>query len=252
MKMTLLEMVQDILSDMSSDYANSISDTEESLQVAQIVKSTYQEMMSRRDWPHLKKLTTLNSFNDNAYPVYLSVPENTKRLEWVTYNQRTEDKPETSYSEIKYMEPLQFVQWTNSRSMSAPSVKVIKTPGGVDIRILTDRPPTYWTSFDDSVVVMDSFVSKLEDTLQGHNSQCELYVFPVWREEDNFVPDLPSTIFPALLAEAKSTSFLVIKGMANEKAEQQSVRQQKFLSNRGWKLDGGIKYPNYGRRQWIR
>jgi hypothetical protein len=39
-KMTLLEIVQDILSDMDSDEVNSINDSVESLQLAQMIKST--------------------------------------------------------------------------------------------------------------------------------------------------------------------------------------------------------------------
>jgi len=40
-KMTVLEIVQDILNDIDGDEVNSIDDTLESEQVAQIVKSTY-------------------------------------------------------------------------------------------------------------------------------------------------------------------------------------------------------------------
>jgi hypothetical protein len=37
-KMTVLDMVQDIMSDMNSDNVNDINDTPESLRVAQIIK----------------------------------------------------------------------------------------------------------------------------------------------------------------------------------------------------------------------
>lgn len=252
MKMTLLEIVQDILSDMSSDFANSIGDTEESMQVAQIVKTTYHEMMNRREWPHLKKLTTLLSVANKKYPTMLLVPEMTKRLEWVTYNQKKELADPDSYNLIKFMEPNRFIQYTNSRNTDNDNVSVMENPNGVPIRIITNSPPTYWTSFNDETIVMDSYVSTIEDTLQGHNTQAELYVFPDWQDADDFVPDMPATLFPALLAEAKSTAFFTIKGVANEKAEQQSRRQQGFLSVRGWRLEGGIRYPDYGRKRWVR
>ena len=45
MKFTLLEMVQEILSDMDSDEVDSIEDTVEAEQVATIVRSTYLAMM---------------------------------------------------------------------------------------------------------------------------------------------------------------------------------------------------------------
>ncbi len=252
MKMTLLEMVQDILSDMSGDYANSIGDTEESLQVAQIIKSTYHEMMARREWPHLKKVITLQSYSDNRYPIFLLIPEATRRVEWITYSQKTKENPDASFSEIKYMEPGKFVQWTNSRNINNESIVTVTTPDNVILRINNNTPPTYWTSFDDKTVVMDSWDSGVEDTLQGINSQSEVIVHPKWEDSNNFVPSIPAHLFPALLSESKSTCFLVIKKMPNEKAEQQSVRQQKVLSTNGWRLAGGISYPNYGRKRWIR
>lgn len=252
MKMTLLEMVQDILSDMSGDYANSIGDTEESLQIAQIIKSTYNEMMNRREWPHLRKVAQLQSYSDNRYPTFLLVPENTRRLEWITYSQKTKDNPDFSPSEVKYLEPGKFVQYTNSRDASNEAVTIITTPEGVPLRILTNHPPTYWTTFDDKVVVMDSYDNQVEETLQGRNTQSEYLIYPKWRDVNDFVPDMPAHLFPALLSEAKSTCFFVIKKMTNDKAEQQSVRQQRVLSSNGWKLAGGIRQPNYGRKQWTR
>ena len=73
-------MVQDILSDMSSDEVNSIEDTTEALQVAQIIKSCYFEMIGNRNWPHLKKPIQLEHAGDIARPNYLKLPVNLKEL----------------------------------------------------------------------------------------------------------------------------------------------------------------------------
>ena len=43
-KLTVLDMTQKILSSMDSDDVNSISDTEESLQVVDIIEDTYHDM----------------------------------------------------------------------------------------------------------------------------------------------------------------------------------------------------------------
>jgi hypothetical protein len=252
MKMSLLEMVQDILSDMSGDYINSIGDTEESLQVAQIVKSTYHEMMTRREWPHLDKITTLQSYGDSEHPMFLLLPKNTRRVKWITYNQRTADNPKESYDFVKYLEPPEFVQFTNSRNADNENVTMFLTNTNVPLRIITDQPPQYWTSFDDEVVVMDAFVASLEDTLQGQNAQCEVATYADWYDSNDFIPPMPAHLFPALLSEAKSTAFLLIKEVANEKAEQQSRRQQKHLSSQGWRTAGGVSYPDYGRKRWRR
>ena len=55
-KKTLLEIVQEILTDMVSDEVNSIDDTVESQTVASIVRSVYESMMANRNWPHTKQL----------------------------------------------------------------------------------------------------------------------------------------------------------------------------------------------------
>ena len=55
-KMTLLEMTQDILSDMDSDEVNSIATTSESLQIAQIIKTAYYNIIDGRDFPFLYEM----------------------------------------------------------------------------------------------------------------------------------------------------------------------------------------------------
>ena len=48
-KLTLLDMTQDILSDIDSDEVNSISDTPDSLQVAGIIKSSFYDMIDIKE-----------------------------------------------------------------------------------------------------------------------------------------------------------------------------------------------------------
>jgi hypothetical protein len=66
---------------------------------------------------------------------------------------------------------------------------------------------------------------------------------------DTFTPDLPVQMFTYLLNEAKSTAFLTLKQMANQKAEQVSVSQRRRMSQDAWKVSNGITYPNYGRNR---
>jgi len=76
MKLTLLEIVQDIMNDMDGDEVNAISDTIESQQVAQIVKTTYLEMMANRNWPHL--LTGFNCASIVSQGAYFILAESPK------------------------------------------------------------------------------------------------------------------------------------------------------------------------------
>lgn len=74
-----------------------------------------------------------------------------------------------------------------------------------------------------------------------------MYMMPKWEHRDDYIPDLPSEAFSALIEESKSTAFLTLKQMANEKAEQKARRQQRWLSQKSWQAKGGVRYENYGR-----
>ena len=85
MKYTLLEMTQDILSNMSSDEVNSISDTPESLQVATIIKQKYYDIVSRGDLPEHNQLFQLNPSLTVVSPVLMTIPDGIGRVEYIKY-----------------------------------------------------------------------------------------------------------------------------------------------------------------------
>ena len=74
-KMTLLDIVQDIMSDMDSDEINSISDTAESLQVAQIVKTTYYNIIDGKNYAFLYELFKLTASGTDDRPTHMKLPE---------------------------------------------------------------------------------------------------------------------------------------------------------------------------------
>jgi len=248
MKKPLLGMVQDILNDIDSDEVNSFTDTAEAFQVAQILQTTFNEMMTRKDWIHLRKMGTLNSLSDLDRPNYLVLPERVTRLDALSYNAKLKDEDRDIFRPVTYMYPDQFVYHCNNRNTDNDNVIVVPGIDGIRLNIINDKGPQYWTSFDDEHIVFDSYVAATNDTMIGSESQAEMYLSPIWEMDDTFIPDLPVEAFPALIAEAKSVAFVAIKEVANEKAEQQSVRQHKMLAQRGWKTKGGVRYQNYGRR----
>ena len=85
MKMSLLEMTQNILSALNSDQVNSVSDTPESLQVAEAIKSTYFNMLGRYDLPEHNQFFNLQPSNDPTKPVLMYRPDGVTRLEWLKY-----------------------------------------------------------------------------------------------------------------------------------------------------------------------
>lgn len=248
-KPNLLEIVQEILSDMDSDIINSIDDTEEAGQVAQIVKSTYDAMISNRNWPHTKRLVNLTASGDNLLPTHMTIAEEIKEMISVYYDKRKAGETRYRYEQIKWLEPDDFLRYINKRDNDSDTIDVINDTSGIRLLIATNKAPTYYTSFDDATLIFDSYDHGVDDTLQSNKTQARAYVIPSFTLIDDFTPDLPKEAFPALIEEAKSKAQLKLRQMQDIKAEQEAGRQQRWLARKSWTVNGGIRYPNYGRKR---
>lgn len=247
-KLTLLEIVQDTLNDLDSDAVNSINDTVESQQIAQIAKTAYFELIGNRNWPHLRKLIQLESLSDTVKPNFLKIPVIVKEMVTFSYDTFTTSQPNVRLKEVVWKEPDAFLRMVSTRNSSLPTVSTIIDFSGTKLLIVNNVHPTYYTSFDDVYLVTDSYDSAVDDTLQSSKTQCLAYAEPDWVHTDAGIPNLPIEAFPALLAEVKSAAFLNLKQTINQKAEQKASRQNKWLSRKAWTAKGGIQYENYGRR----
>jgi hypothetical protein len=248
MKWSLLDIVQEILNDMDSDEVNSIDDTIEATQVAQIVKSTYFAMMSNRNWPHLKKAIRLIPTADLDKPTYMYIPDIVKELTFVNYDARKTTSDRAKWVEQKWKDPEEFLKLVNQYNGLNENVDIVKDPSGIDVAIMNDRHPTYFTSFDDTTLIFNSYDKARESNLQSTFIQSMAYVMPEWRHVDSAIPDIPEEAFIALIEEAKSRASAKLRQQPDQKAEQESGRQQRWLSRKARKVAGGIQYPNYGRR----
>lgn len=85
MKFSLLELTQQILSALNSDQVNSIGDTTESLQIANIVQQTFYNICSRSDLPEQYGLFQLVPSTDLILPIVLQKPDNVSKVHWVKY-----------------------------------------------------------------------------------------------------------------------------------------------------------------------
>lgn len=249
MKQNLLEMVQDILSDMDGDFVESINDTDEATQVAQIIKSTYLAMMSNRNWPHTARAINLEPFSDTDLPNYLRINEEIKEVISVYYDKARLGDTRLNYTQIPYIDPDQFLRFTNNRNNNDVNTRVIIDPSGIKYMISTNKAPEYYTSFNDTDMVFDSYDSGVDSTLQASKVQARAYVIPSFEMSDDFIPDLPGEAFSALIEEAKSKAMMKLKSTQDVKAEQEASRQQRWLSRKSWRAHEKDIYPfDYGRR----
>lgn len=244
MKMTLLEIVQDILSAMESDEVNSIGDTVEALQVAQEVKTTYYELMSTWDIPSNEGIISLQPSNDPSRPTVLKIPDNVKSIKWITYNQGTELSPQ--FVEVQYQEPELFYRFGTIYNNGQEPITV--TDNGM--YVFNDRHPTHWTTFDNDTIVFNAWNSSVDTTLQESKVQCWGLTYYPFELYDSFVPKLDAMLFPLLLAEAKKACFVNFKQISNANEERRARRQMVKVQSDLWRAGQRRPYnrrPDYSR-----
>jgi len=146
-KMSLLDIVQDIMSDMNSDEINSINDSVEALQVAQIVKSSYYNIVDGKDFPWFKELFQMSSSGTLNRPTHLTLPENVIDLDWIKYNCKKQSETRNRYKTILYKTPEEFFNIVNERVSTDSNIQIVSDPTGIQLNIITNQAPSYFTSF---------------------------------------------------------------------------------------------------------
>ena len=210
MKSTLLQVVQSILSDMDSENVNSLSDTVEAQQIASVVEDTYFNIIAARDIPEHNKLIALVSLSDNARPTHFTYPARTKELIRLDYNIGTASSQD--YREIVYVSPLEFID-----RMSETDLKVTTVDQSMELFVANDTDPSYYTSFNDNHIIMNSYDVSVEAHLAANKTRAFCSIYPTFSQTDSFAIDLDQTLMPLLLAEAKSTCMSLFKGGSDPK-----------------------------------
>ena len=244
MRRTLLSMTQSILSDMDSEGVNTISDTVEAMQVASVIEDTYYNIISARDIPEHRQLVKLVSLSDNTKPTHFVYPSNTRKLEEIRYNVST--TATSDYAVISYVEPMEFLNRMQETAGNTVAVKDVA--GGTDIYVRNDVQPTYYTSFDDDHIVMNSFKASVESILSTSKTRAFGYILPTFSQTDSFEPDIDDVMLSYLLAEAKSVCFSLFKSGSDPKVEQTARRLKSYVQNDQFKTKKQNARPNYGRR----
>lgn len=249
MKMSLLEIVQTILSDMDGDEINSISDTEEAEQVASHVKSVYRALVSNAEWPHTRRAVALVPNSDNNYPTHMTVKEELKQLISVNYNKANLGDTRKLYRPVSYLDPDDFLRKINYRDNTKSNVEVITDYSGIELLIVNDKSPDYYTSFDDVVIVFDSYDKSVDSSLQQSKLQAQGYIIPDFTISDSFVPDLPSDAFSLLVERSTERAQFKMRQFEDMVSGREAQKQSRRMSRKAWTVNGGIKYRDYGRRK---
>lgn len=270
--MTLLEMTQSILSSLDSDEVNSIGDTTESMQVANLVKAKYFDILSRYDIQELEKLFQLLPSLDATRPTLMYLPDDIEDIKWVKYfDSSTLDSQNESqfgayshdlntdivvssstalsastagYKYVTLLPTDQFIDMINRFNPNDTNVGTYTLNEGTyefTFYYKNNIQPSYCTVLSNNYVIFDTYDSSFDTTLQASKSMCVGQKTPQFLMEDTFVPVLDPQRFPLLLNEVKSLAYYELKQMPHAKADQEIKRQWSAIQ----KEQSKANKPNY-------
>lgn len=251
-KLTLLEMVKDILSDMDSDEIDSITDTVEGEQVSQTIKTVYYQLVSTLNLPEHYNLETLTQVGSTSTPTSFTIPEGVADIDWFKYDKIKSGSTRKDWQYVKYLDRQIFVERSHGLDSTATTTVTVNLgSSALPIYVRNDKAPEWYTSFDDAIIICDSYDSAVDTSyLLTNKTMIYAYTPPDWEDHVNdFIPSLDEKYFPMLLAEAKSTCFVNLKQQANGKIDTQYKEQRSFLQNDKFRIKKANAHNsrNYGR-----
>ena len=239
MKKTLLEITQEIIDFLNGQQVGSINDTLEATQIANIIRSTFENLYYPHSiLEHKEFLRVEDPFN--AYGFTLSSPSHLKgsfiSLDRLWYNVGDNTNPE--YKELYYVPPLEFVSRTDSLQEDFDLV-FLGTDAG-HVKVGNKDNPEFYTSFDDVRVLLNSRPPGFEHNIRAYGT-----LIPEFVLDDNFIPPIDADKFPELIEESKAVAFEVMKGYVPAKVEQHARRARYITRDKGiWSIG---RWANYSR-----
>ncbi len=245
---TLLELTNSVLRDLRSDKVNSIYDTTEAMDIASIIQESYEYLMANSEWEHLQEFINLHASSDPNQPTTLLLPENVAEVCSLKYDIRDSTHTQTNYRELQYMDPIRFINYVQSRNTQLGNVVDVVDPiKDVHLYIYNNQMPTYWTCVDNKHIILDSWDSAVENTIQEHKTQVYAKVFKPWQMVDTFIPDLPPQMFPYLVSEATRYASVILNSEENTVAGRRALAGSNLMRTRHRRHNGKVK-KGYGRR----
>ena len=253
-KLSMITIVQKTMESLNLDEVNSISDSPDAEQIAQIAQDSAYDLLNQSDWPFTIRLEQLESIADAARPNYLRIPDEAVRIDYIKYDKTdpadaVDGVDLVKIENIEWLPPQQFLDLVQTRNSQITEIDLIEHFNGMTFPIYNDRAPSYWTSFDDEYIVFDAVNLDLESTLQGSKSQCHMKWIQDITIADDFQLDAPAHFFSIWLADVKSTAAINMKQEASPK-EEQRVRRGLAVFRRSASRtdfdDGKVKYGRPG------
>lgn len=235
MRLTLLEMVQHILSAMGSDEVSNYDDTVESYQVALLIRQAFYDCAVELGLPEHESLYQLEASGDSNKPCIMFLPTTATRLDTIYYDNKVAGETNSKMVQVQWMDWEDFFRMQTALTGETTDVGqqvVTNNSQSFNVMYRKNAFPRYYTTTDENTIIFDGFDIVTDTTLTKAKSMAYGAVFPSFTMTNSAYPDLNPTQFPYLLAKAKTRAFMEIKQQQNAESAAETRKQKIVVQKR--------------------
>lgn len=247
-KKTILKLVQRLGEAIGADEIDSLGETIEATEIANILSDAYEEIISRRSWEFLTgRVRQLDVRAGGSTQLNtLTIPADVTRVVCVKYRS---DSSVESYKVLTYLTACGFVEKVQARNPADDNITTIVNEDGVNLFILTDKAPQYYTSFDEELITFDGYDSTRGTGNLIADSVIIADVMPIVDFTDaSAVLPIPERMEQLIYNEAISICSIRLRQTVDPKAESTARRQRIALRELEPRTNKDTEEKNYGRQ----
>lgn len=248
MSRTLNYTVQRVCEKLDLDAVDSINDSQDAILIAREAEDTFFDLVSRNEWPERHDLLEIESMSDTNLPTGLRLPPNVLNISSLRYDITNPfvELPE-EIKNLEQLSPEDFLDLMYSRNSDDASVYSAMYKD-IPLYLINDQAPTYYTTFDNKIIVLDSWVSTVETTVQGFKTIARGASVPTWLHEDSFVIPIDAVTYPLYLSELTAACSVYLNGAQSLEDERRRRSGMSRMRRKAFRTDNSIQKNEFGRK----